>query len=70
MDETENESVLIKNERDALHILPLEFLPIQTPGLKRARMIKNARLMSVVELFKDADAQWPAGSSDLPTEFD
>lgn len=71
MDENENESVLIKNERDALHILPLEFLPIQTPGLRRARMIKNARLMSVVELFKDADA----GSGqlevrDLPTEFD
>ncbi len=39
-------------DRDALHILPLSILPFQTPSLKRARLIKNARLNSVVELFR------------------
>ncbi|MEK9672266.1 MAG: hypothetical protein VW268_07150 [Rhodospirillaceae bacterium] len=39
-------------DRDALHILPLIILPFQKPSLKRARLIKNARLESVVELFK------------------
>ncbi len=39
-------------DRDALHILPLSILPFQTPSLHRARLIKNARLNSVVELFK------------------
>lgn len=39
-------------DRDALHILPLAILPFQTPSLRRARLIKNARLNSVVELFR------------------
>lgn len=42
-------------DQDALHILPLEILPLDTPGLKRARLIKNVRLDSVVELFKDVE---------------
>ena len=40
------------SDRDALHILPLSILPFQTPSLHRARLIKNARLQSVVELFQ------------------
>ena len=42
-------------DRDALHVLPLSMLPFQTPALKRARMIKNVRLESVIELFSDDD---------------
>lgn len=42
-------------DQDALHILPLGILPVETPGLKRARLIKNARLDSMVELFREAD---------------
>lgn len=42
--------------RDALHILPLGMLPIQTPGLRRAKLIKNARLETVVEVFHDRQA--------------
>lgn len=42
-------------DQDALHILPLEILPVETQGLKRARLIKNVRLDSVVELFREAD---------------
>ena len=37
---------------DSLHMLPLSMIPLDTPGLRRARMIKNARYESVVELFK------------------
>ena len=36
-----------------MHILPLSILPVGTSGLKRARLIKNARLESVVEMFED-----------------
>ena len=42
-------------DQDALHILPLDVLPLETPGLQRARLIKNVRLDSVVELFREAD---------------
>ena len=38
-------------DRDSLHILPLSIIPLQTPALTGARMIKNVRLESVVELF-------------------
>lgn len=41
------------SDRDALHILPLSMLPFETQGLKRARMIKNVRLESVIELFAE-----------------
>lgn len=41
---------------DALDLLPLSFLPLQTKSLQRARMRKNARLQSVVELFADEGA--------------
>jgi hypothetical protein len=41
------------NDKDALHILPLAMLPLQTRALKQARVIKNSRLEGVVELFRD-----------------
>jgi uncharacterized protein YaaR (DUF327 family) len=40
---------------DSLYILPLHMIPIETPGLKRARLIKNVRLDTVVELFHDPE---------------
>ena len=71
MQEDDRSSVLIQNERDSLHILPLDMLPIKTPGLKHARMIKNAHLNSVVELFKDAHTgSGQLHVQDLPNEFD
>ncbi|MEQ8815891.1 MAG: hypothetical protein RLO51_02790 [Thalassobaculum sp.] len=42
------------DEKDALHILPLAIIPLKTPGLRRPRLIKNARFETVVELFRDA----------------
>lgn len=46
---------------DSLHILPLSIIPLETPGLARARLIKNSNLDSVIELYHD-DA---AGSGQL-----
>jgi hypothetical protein len=43
------------SDRDALHILPLSIVPLETRTLARSRMIKNARLESVVELFSGQD---------------
>jgi hypothetical protein len=40
--------------RDALHILPLSMIPLETPGLQHARLIKNVRLETVIEMFNDA----------------
>ncbi|MEE8393880.1 MAG: hypothetical protein V3R66_06000 [Rhodospirillales bacterium] len=38
-------------ERDSLHILPLSMIPLENTSLRRARMVKNVRLESVIELF-------------------
>ena len=51
---SKQESAEISNvDRDSLHILPLSILPVETKALKKARLIKNARLESVVEFFDD-----------------
>src|ERR1051326_2479087 len=42
------------HDRDALHILPIAILPVQHRALKRARLIKNARLDSMIEMFHGA----------------
>ena len=39
--------------RDSLRILPLSMVPLETVPLRRARMIKNVALESVVEFFRD-----------------
>src|ERR1700743_394607 len=38
-------------DRDSLHTLPIAILPIQTPVFRRARVVKNSRLESVIEFF-------------------
>ncbi len=40
-------------ENDALHILPLRLIRLRTRALKRARIVKNARLEGMIELFAD-----------------
>ncbi|HYN39061.1 MAG TPA: hypothetical protein VES39_07410 [Rhodospirillales bacterium] len=57
-------------DRDSLYILPLAMIPMQTPALRRARMIKNVRLDSVIELFDDAKSgSGQVDVEDLPQEF-
>jgi len=46
-------SAVTVDDRDTLHTLALNILPLQEPALKRARLIKNSRLDSVVELYRD-----------------
>jgi hypothetical protein len=54
---TENEFLPLRDEdRDSLHTLPLSVLPIATPALKKARLIKNAHLYAIVEIFDDESA--------------
>ncbi|MEX2614653.1 MAG: hypothetical protein WD767_01020 [Alphaproteobacteria bacterium] len=43
-------------EKDSLHILPLAMIPLQSNALSRARLIKNAKLESMLEVFDDASA--------------
>ncbi len=62
--ESASDPSLADIDRDSLHILPLSIIPLQTKGLRRARMIKNVRLRSVVELFRDEQA----GSGQLDIE--
>ena len=56
---TVEESNEIARLRDALHILPMSTMPIEHPFLKRALMVKDAKLDSVIEFYKD---QGGAGS--------
>ena len=54
---TEQEQLPLRDEdRDSLHTLPLSILPVETSSLRKARMIKNAHLYAVVEIFEDQDA--------------
>jgi hypothetical protein len=57
-------------DRDSLYILPLAIIPLRTPALRRARMIKNVRLDSVIELFEDAKTgSGQIEVENLPHEF-
>lgn len=42
-------------DRDSLHTLSLAFLPIENAGIRSARLIKNAELDSVVEMFREKE---------------
>lgn len=49
-------------DSDAIHILPLSVIPLKTPALTRARLVKNTRLQSMVELFSGTEP----GSGQVP----
>jgi hypothetical protein len=55
---------LFEADRDSLHILPLSIVPLQTQVLKHARLIKNGRLDTVIELFSDDNSG--SGQVDVP----
>ena len=40
---------------DAIHILPLSLIPLQLKGLQKLSLIKNARLETVVEMYRTDD---------------
>lgn len=43
------------DDRDRIHILPLSMIPLEASVLKKTRMVKNAHLESVLELYKGDD---------------
>lgn len=47
------QSAIKDDDRDSLYIMPMPTLPLRTPGLLRARMIKDSRLESAIEMFSD-----------------
>lgn len=49
-------------EVDTLHTLPLRNMPLETEALRRARLVKNSRLESMIELFESH----ATGSGQLP----
>jgi hypothetical protein len=42
---------LSDQDRDSLHTLSISILPVKTPIFRRARMVKNSKLDSVIEFF-------------------
>jgi len=60
----EDENTITDDDRDSLHTLALSILPLENQALKRARLIKNSRLDSVVEFFTDGET----GSGQLTVE--
>jgi len=54
-EETTLKPLPLEDDRDALYALPLSLVPLETKPLRTARMIKNMRLESVVEVFHDDD---------------
>lgn len=58
-------------DKDALHILPLATLPLATPGLAGARLLKSADLQGVIELFSgDGMGSGQIAPEELPKAFD
>ena len=45
------DQALDEGDRDSLHTLPLQLLPMNLPSLSRAKMLKNAHMKSMIEMF-------------------
>ncbi len=45
----------LQKDLDTLHVMPMSIVPFQNRTLERARMIKNGRLQTMIELFSDDD---------------
>lgn len=59
------------SDMDSMFVLPLSIIPLETPALQSAKLIKNVRLKSVVEIFQDS--QTGSGQVDvesLPRMFE
>lgn len=42
------------SDMDSMFVLPLSLIPLDTPALRTARLIKNVKLVSVIEVFRDS----------------
>ena len=58
-------------DTDKIHTLPLSVLPLKSRALKRARLVKNSRLESMVELFSGKESgSGQVSVADLAQIFD
>lgn len=46
-------SEIAEYDRDSIHTLPLSIVPIKTAAMRKARLIKNVRLETRIELFRE-----------------
>lgn len=53
------------SDMDSMFVLPLSIIPLETPALQSAKLIKNVRLKSVIEIF--SDDQTGSGQIDIET---
>ncbi|MBT3557384.1 MAG: hypothetical protein HN644_11320 [Rhodospirillales bacterium] len=57
-------------DRDSLYSMRLSMVPLETASLKRARLIKNAKLESVIEIFSSFETgSGQLSLQDLPAQF-
>ncbi len=50
------DQALDEGDRDSLHTLPLALLPLNTPSLLRAKLLKDSHMRSVIEMFNSGNA--------------
>ena len=58
----QDEFLISTEDTDAIHTLPLSVIPFKSRALKRARLVKNSKLKSMVELFSSSQT----GSGQVP----
>jgi hypothetical protein len=51
--EDEELKQIADSDMDSMFVLPLSIIPLETPALQSAKLIKNVRLKSVIEIFQD-----------------
>ena len=56
-------------DRDAIHVLPLSIIPLESVGIGRLRMVKNDELESVIEVFGGDNGSGQIKLSDLSMTF-
>jgi hypothetical protein len=52
-EQREAEERQFRRDLDSLYVLPLRILPLHTPALLRAKMVKDSGLKSAIEIFSD-----------------
>ncbi len=59
-----------QDDRDSLFVMPLSMVPLQTPALRGARLVKNSKLESMIEIFSNEDTgSGQLAIGDLPGQF-
>ena len=52
-EQRETEEKQFRRDLDSLHVLPLRILPLASTALQRAKMVKDSRLNSAIEIFSN-----------------